>query len=106
MVQKRAMEKQETFMQAVENIALEGLHGIVKKGALVTVLMLFLGGTVWYFEREKRDFQKTIIQQDTRIDTLEKDMMTCIINRMEQSIEIKTLKEQVATLIGNTRRKK
>ena len=93
-------------MQAVETIALDGLRGIVKKGALVTVLMLFLGGTIWYFEHDKRDFQQTIRKQDARIDTLEKDMMACIINRMEQAIEIKELKAQVATLIANTRRKK
>ena len=68
--------------------------------------MLFLGGTIWYFEHDKRDFQQTIRKQDARIDTLEKDMMTCIINRMEQAIEIKELKAQVATLIANTRRKK
>lgn len=100
------MQKEETFMQAVETIALEGLRGIVKKGALVTVLMLFLGGTVWYFEHEKRDFQQTIREQNNRMDTLERNMMTCIINRMEQAIEIKELKAQVATLIANTRRKK
>ena len=93
-------------MQAVETIALDGLRGIVKKGALVTVLMLFLGGTVWYFEHEKRDFQQTIREQNNRMDTLERNMMTCIINRMEQAIEIKELKAQVATLIANTRRKK
>ncbi len=101
------MQEQTKFMQAVEEIALDGLRGIVKKGALVSVLMLFLGGTVWYFEHEKRDFQQTIREQDARMDTLESNMMACIINRMEQAIEIKTLKEQVNLLIAtNTRRKK
>lgn len=104
------MEDQKSIMQQVQEIGVEGLRttvrGIVGKGPLVGFLFLALVAVAGYFEHEKRDFQQTIREQNARMDTLEVNMMACIITRMEQSIEINTLKGQVATLIANTRRKK
>lgn len=104
------MQEQKTFMQQVQEIGVEGLRttmrGIVGKGPLVGFMLLCLVAVVWYFEREKRDFKETFAAQNLRIETLEKDMFACMMDRMTQSIEIKSLKDQVATLIANTQRKK
>lgn len=103
------MEKQ-TLMQQVQEIGVESLRttlrGIVGKGPLVGFMLMCLFGVVWYFERERRDFKQTFQAQNVRIEMLEKDMLACMMDRMAQSIEIKGLKDQVATLIANTQRKK
>jgi len=98
-------------MKAVETIALEGIQqtvqGLVKKGALVGFMLLVLGGSIFYFEREKRDCAQAIRQQAARIDTLTGQVMHCTLERVSQSYEIKALREQVNLLITtNTRRKR
>lgn len=98
-------------MQAVQEIALEGIRqtvqGIVKKGVLFAFMLLVLAGLVYYIEREKKDCAQAIKEQSARIDTLTGQMLGCMLQRAEQSYEIKTLKEQVHLLISSgTRRKK
>jgi len=97
-------------MQQVQEIGVEGLRttirGIVGKGPLVGFMLLCLVAVVWYFEREKRDFKDTVQAQSLRIEALEKDMFACMLNRMEQSVEIAGLKNQVAALIANTQLRK
>lgn len=97
-------------MQEVQKITLDGfritVQGLVRKGPLVGFMMLVLGGGFVYFDHEKKECKQAIRDQAARIDTLQGQMLTCMIDRMEQTFKIKTLEEQVGTLIAKTRRQK
>jgi len=109
------MQNQQTFMQGVQEIGLDGLRtsvrGIVNKGPLFGFMLMCLLGLAYYIERQRKEFRSDMQEQKAQLQTMKMELEICAMERMRhafridiQSDQIKELQSQIAMLIKPRRK--